>query len=256
MFFFMPEQVVRLTREALAAAAGDGWSAAEIENALELLEQTDGKLPTGTRKLPADLVAAIQRERILAAMLRAASKLGYRALNVSDVLGHAGISRPTFYVYFANKEDCFLAAFAAAADRLLDQIRAAATADGKDWRGQLRAGLEAVLRFAASEPDAARILIVEARGACPLAQERRAALLDLFARRIDDLVRSGQAAGTSPPALSAAVVGGIEATLFSRLYEDRVDEIEALLPTLMHFAVLPYTGIEAAHEELARGAGS
>lgn len=252
----MPEQVVRLTREALAAAAGDSWSAADVDAAIELLEGADGKLPAGTRKLPADLVAAIQRERILAAMLRAASKLGYRALNVSDVLEHAGISRPTFYLYFANKEDCFLAAFDAAAVRLLDQIRTANTADGKDWRSQLRAGLEAVLRFAATEPDAARTLIVESRGASPVAQQRRETLLDLFARRVDGLARNGQTAGAPPPTTSAAVVGGIEATLFSRLYEDRVDEIEALLPILMYFAVLPYAGPEAAGEELTAGAGS
>jgi AcrR family transcriptional regulator len=256
MFFSMPEQVVRLTREALAAAAGDSWSAADVDAAIELLESANGKLPAGTRKLPADLVAAIQWERILAAMLKAASKLGYRALNVSDVLELAGISRPTFYLYFANKEDCFLAAFDSAAARLLGQIKTAAAGGDEDWRSQLRAGLEAVLRFAAAEPDAARALIVESRGASPLAQQRRETLLDLFSKRIDDLVKSGQAAGAPPPTASAAVVGGIEATLFSRLYEDRIDEIEALLPTLMYFAVLPYAGPEAAGEELAAGTTS
>jgi AcrR family transcriptional regulator len=245
----MPEQVVRLTREALVAAAGDSWSAADIDVAFELLAQADGKLPPGARKLPADLVSAIQRERILAAMFRAASKLGYRALNVSHVLDHAGISRPTFYEYFANKEDCFIAAFDSASFRLLGQIEAAAAAGGEDWRSQLRAGLEAVLRFAAAEPDAARTLIVESRGASPLAQQRRETLLDLFARRIDELARSEQVDPPPPAAASAAVVGGIEALLFSRLYEDRIDEIEGLLPTLMHFAVLPYAGAEAASEE-------
>ena len=44
-------------------------------------------------------------------MLRAAAELGYREANVQDVIERAGVSRPTFYEHFANKEDCFLAAF-------------------------------------------------------------------------------------------------------------------------------------------------
>jgi AcrR family transcriptional regulator len=240
----MHEKTARLTRRGLATAAGSSWPASEIEAAVALLDGKDGRLPAGTRSLPADLVDAIQRERILAAMLVAATDLGYWALNVQDVIDRAGISRPTFYLYFANKEDCFLAAFDSASTRLLDLVEAAVKGSGESWREKLRAGMEAVLRFASAEPEAARTLVVESRGGSPLVQQRHEALLDRFAGCFDELARSER--GAPPPTTSVAVVGGIEALLFSRLYEDRVEKIEALLPTLMRFAVLPYAGAEAA----------
>ena len=84
----------------------------------------------------------MQRERLLAAMLRAASELGYREANVQDVIERAGVSRPTFYEHFANKEDCFLAAFDATAARLRDRVDAAADKGGDSLRDRLRFGLE------------------------------------------------------------------------------------------------------------------
>jgi AcrR family transcriptional regulator len=248
----MHEQTVRLTREGLAAAAGSSWSASDIDAAVALLDGNDGRLPAGTRSLPADLVDAIQRERILAAMLVAATDLGYRALNVQDVIDRAGISRPTFYVYFANKEDCFLAAFDSVSTRLLELVEAAVEGGGESWREKLRAGLEAVLRFASTEPESARTMIVEARGGSPRAQQRHEALLDRFAAGLQRLVRDEP----SSPVAAAALIGGIEAMLYSRLYEGRIEEIESLLPAMMYFAVLPFAGIEAAREELGGAAGS
>ena len=72
----------------------------------------------------------MQRERLIAAMLRAASELGYRDTNVQDVIERAGVSRPTFYEHFANKEDCFLAAFDTTAARLRESVGAAARKGG------------------------------------------------------------------------------------------------------------------------------
>ena len=59
-------------------------------------------------------------------MLRAVSELGYRSTNVQDVIERAGVSRPTFYEHFSNKDDCFLAAFDTSAQRLRDQVATAA----------------------------------------------------------------------------------------------------------------------------------
>ena len=50
---------------------------------------------------------------------------------------------------------------------------------------------------------------------------------------------------------AAGIVGGIEALLYSRLCKGEFDDLEALLPSLMYFAVLPYEGHEAAAEALA-----
>jgi hypothetical protein len=99
----VPFDRVQLSEEKLVAAIGDQWAPAQVEAVLELLGSSDGKFPSGARKLPSDLVSAVQRERLIVAMLRAASELGYRETNVQDVIERAGVSRPTFYEHFSNK---------------------------------------------------------------------------------------------------------------------------------------------------------
>jgi AcrR family transcriptional regulator len=243
-----PDRIV-LSQEMLTTAVGDRWTEDELSEAVALLTRADGRFPAGVRTLPPDLVKAIQRERILAAMQQTVNELGYRALTVQDVLSRAGVSRPTFYEQFEDKEDCFLAAFDTSAQRLCERLEAAVGEGDEGWRPWLRRGLEALLRFIAEEPHAARTVIVEARASTPTGLRQRDNLLDRFAACIDAEARKEL---TDPPSAIAAagVVGGIESVLYARLQREEADELESLLASLMYFAVLPYEGHEVAAEEL------
>lgn len=248
----MPFERIQLSEEKLVAAIGDQWPSAQVDAAVELLSASNGKFPSGIRKLPSDLVSAVQRERLLAAMLRAAAELGYREANVQDVIERAGVSRPTFYEHFSNKEHCFLTAFDVTAARLRDRIASATSKGGDSWRDRLRFGLETLLHFTATEPDAARTIVVEARAASAEAVMRRDALLDHFSTCIDQQVRECMPNAPSySPITAAGIVGGVEALLYSRLNKGEVDDLDSLLPSMMYFMVLPYAGHEAASEELA-----
>jgi AcrR family transcriptional regulator len=241
----------QINRELLMASLGDDWPADMIQVAAEMLADSESRFPSGPRRLPGDLVRAIQRERLLVGMLRAISELGYRTTNVQDVIERAGVSRPTFYEHFSNKDDCFLAAFDTCAGRLRDQVATAADEGGDVWRDRLRGGFNALLAFAVAEPEAARMVIVEARAATPDAALRRVALLDHFATCIDAKVRELLPAGTiHSPVTATGVVGGVESLLYARLNKNEMDDLPALLPSLMYFAVLPYEGHLAASEEL------
>ena len=199
-------------------------------------------------RIPLGLVRPMQRERLLAGMLGATAELGYREASVEDVLERAGVSRPTFYEHFANKEDCFLQAFDAAAERLWTRLAAAASEGGEGWRERLRMGLEELLRWVGAEPEAARALIVESRPAGPAGLLRRDAVLDRFTACIDAWVREE---ATAPSALAAAgIVGGIEALLYARIAKEETEDLDSLLPSLMYFAVLPFEGHEVASGEL------
>ena len=238
-----------LSREKLAIAVGDRWSADELDEAIALLSRADGRFPAGVRTLPADLVKAIQRERLLAAMARTATEIGYNALTVQNVLTRAGISRPTFYEQFEDKEDCFLAAFDAAAGRMRERIEAAVAEAGTGWRERLRGGVSELLRYITEEPQEARLVIVEARASSSVGLKRRDELLDSFAECIDALVREDL--DEPPSAIAAAgIVGGIESVVYARLQRGETGELDALLPSLMYFAVLAYADREAAGEEL------
>jgi AcrR family transcriptional regulator len=241
---------VQLNPQLLVEAIGDDWPSDQVDAAIELLATREGRFPSGTRKLPLELVRVVQRERLIAAMLDAAAALGYRETNVQDVIERAGVSRPTFYEHFTNKDDCFLAAFDAGARRLGTRVARATAPDG-GWRDRLRRGLEAVLAFTVAEPQTARTMIVEARAASTEATQRRIDLLDQLAYCLE---ASARKLLTEPPersALTAAgVIGGVEAVLYARLCKGECDELASLLPSLMYFAVLPYEGQAAASEEL------
>jgi AcrR family transcriptional regulator len=250
--FSMPSDRIQLSKETLLAAIGDEWPAEQVDAAMELLTSSEGRFPPAARSLPSDLVRAVQRERLLVAMLNAASELGYGDANVQDVIDRAGVSRPTFYEHFSNKEDCFLAAFDSSAERLRQNVDAAARRGGEVWRDRVRYGLESLLGFATREPATARAIVVEARGASAAAVRRRVELLDRFAACLDsqahELLPSAEPWGA---VTASGIIGGIESLLYSRLCKREYDQLESLLPSLMYFVILPYEGHEAAGEEFA-----
>lgn len=248
----MPFDRIQLSQETLLAAIGDDWPPEQVEAALDLLANSSGKFPSGVRKFPSDLIRAIQRERLIVAMLNAAAELGYLETNVQDVIDRAGVSRPTFYEHFSNKEDCFLAAFDTSAERLRKKVDAAVRKGGDVWRDRVRLGLEALLRFASREPDTARTMVVEARAASAAAVKRRVELMDEFARCLQNQAQELLPEGTANSAITATgIVGGVESLLYSRLCKHEYDQLESLLPSLMYFVVLPYEGHEAAGEAFA-----
>jgi len=243
---------IQLSQESLLTAIGDDWPPEQVQAALDLLANSSGKFPSGVRKLPPDLIRAIQRERLIVAMLNAAAELGYLETNVQDVIDRAGVSRPTFYEHFSNKEDCFLAAFDTSAERLRKKVEAAVGKGGEVWRDRVRFGLQALLRFASREPDTARTMVVEARAASAAAVRRRVELMDDFARCLQADAEELLPERPPPGAMTASgIVGGVESLLYSRLCRHESDQLEALLPSLMYFVVLPYEGHRAANEAFA-----
>jgi len=249
--FSVPLERIQLSQETLLAAIGDGWPQEQVQAALELLANSSGKFPSGVRRLPPDLIRAIQRERLIVAMLNAAAELGYLETNVQDVIDRAGVSRPTFYEHFSNKEDCFLAAFDASAERLRKKVDSAVR-KGDSWRERVRFGLEALLRFASREPDTARTMVVEARAASATAVRRRVELMDDFARCLESQARELLPEGRGKNGVTASgIVGGVESLLYSRLCKQEYNQLESLLPSLMYFVVLPYEGHEAANDAFA-----
>jgi AcrR family transcriptional regulator len=60
---------------------------------------------------PRGQVNDIQRARLLAAAVDAIEEMGYARMTVAQVISRARVSRKTFYDVFADRGDCFLAAF-------------------------------------------------------------------------------------------------------------------------------------------------
>lgn len=61
--------------------------------------------------------------QILAAALETFLRYGYRRTTMEDIARQVGVSRPTLYLSFPNKQAVFRAVVGAGQDRLLDEVR-------------------------------------------------------------------------------------------------------------------------------------
>jgi AcrR family transcriptional regulator len=136
-------------------------------------EELCGPLPRGQHALPPEVVANAQRARLLDAVLRTVGEKGYPATTVADVIASAGVSRSTFYEHFADKQDCFLAAYDRAADRQFETVVATGAQAGDRPFERFRAGVRGYLEGLAAEPRYARSFLVEVLAAGPEGRERR-----------------------------------------------------------------------------------
>jgi AcrR family transcriptional regulator/DNA-binding MarR family transcriptional regulator len=209
------------------------------------------RLRPGPGGLPRGQVTQIQRSRMLAAAVEAVEEVGYSRMTVAQVISRARVSRKTFYDVFADREDCFLAAF----EQALNQARLIAQEAYEresSWRDGVRAALARLLLFMDEEPGLAKLCIVEALGAGERVLDRRAKVLDELAEVIDR-GRGATSAMREPPEVTAeGVVGAIFAVLHTRVLEHGEERLTDLLGPLMSMIVLPYLGARAAGRELSK----
>jgi AcrR family transcriptional regulator len=197
------------------------------------------------------VVLASQRGRMLGAVADAVSAKGYASTTVADVVAGAGVSRKTFYEHFRDKEECFLAAFDAGVDLLLDAIAAAQPAAGEsNWLGLTRARVRAYLEALSSEPAFARTFLIEVFAAGPHALERRAQVLRRFAHLFRDLhVEARRQFPELPPVpepIYVAAVGAINELVSDFARAGRTAALPELEDTLVYLQVALFAGRDTA----------
>jgi AcrR family transcriptional regulator len=203
------------------------------------------RLPRGRHGLPRRFIVHNQRERMLLAVAEAVAEQGFTTTTVADIIARARLSRRTFYEHFADKEECFLAAYDTVVEQLLAAVgQAYEQADG--WTQKVHDGLETFLAYLAAEPAFARMCIVEVVAAGAEARSRRDAAMRVFV----DFLEPGRAEapkGIAVPALAAEiVVGGVYEIIYARLQRNAADELVEMLPDLLYSALVPYIGHRAA----------
>jgi AcrR family transcriptional regulator len=131
-------------------------------------------LPRGRHKLSRDEVLASQRGRLLRAMEELVGAVGYESTTVPQVIKAARVSTATFYRFFADKVDCFIALCEERGERLLsvlmpdqDELRSFDAAERLDRR------LEIYLHWWQDNPAMARAYFVELPAAGPRAIAER-----------------------------------------------------------------------------------
>jgi AcrR family transcriptional regulator len=173
-----------------------------------------------------------QRERLFGAMVAVATAKGYGETTVTDLVEMAGVSRTTFYKYFADKEECFLATLdeilGAAMGVTASRVRREGT-----WEERARRGVASFFELLASQPAAAHLCIVETYAAGPAATRRIDQALAGF-RELADYVFEQLAGRKAMPAeITQAMVGALRKLTHSHLHRHTEAELVELVPDLM-----------------------
>ncbi len=150
------------------------------------------------------------RERLLAAARKLFVTRGYHATRPQDIARLAGLGHGTFYLYFPDKKDCFVA-FVAAARLELEQFIRPRLSGAQGLEALFAALIAGMLDFAAQNPGVLRTAMTDistiAAGASPDLPEHWAANWARLLRGA--MLRGAMHADYDPEIVGAILVGAI-----------------------------------------------
>ncbi len=202
-------------------------------------------LPRGRHGFSREFIAEHQRGRLFAAIPTVLDRHGYDGTTVAAVASEAGVSKSDFYTQFGSKDDCFLAAYDAAVERLHAQVVTACKgSDG--WADGVCASLAAALAHLSAEPAQANMLLVEGLRAGPAVYCRFQVAVESFVPYLRAGAPVPTGAERAPAVTDEAIVGGIASLLGRRVLAGEAERLDRFFPELAEFALVPYIGVAEA----------
>lgn len=199
------------------------------------------RLPPGRHGIPADLVRAHQRRRLIEAAAAALAEQGYGRITAARVTELAGVSSRTFYQHFEDLWACLLAAYESEAGTLCAVIEEAYATERDrglnrlpgqtSTAGAARAGIAAAIAFFASQPEAARLLSAEPPPQIVALATARRELIE----RLGAMLRAGLSnpTGVTPlPGLERRLIGAALALVATRAASGDPQRLRDLEPEL------------------------
>lgn len=169
---------------------------------------------------------------------------GYAATTVTDIVSAARVSRNAFYVFFADKQDCFLACCDAEATATVAELTR--QANQPTWRLALDRAMAAYLSWWRDRPEFAKAYLLELPAAGPLAVEQRERTYESYRNMMEGLARRARTEEPALPPLaplaSRLVVVGITEIVTEQVRAGRLDSLSSLHRDLVEYAELILTG--------------
>lgn len=167
-----------------------------------------------------------QRDRLLDAMIALTAQDGYQGVSIAQVSAKAGVSRATFYEQFKDKEDCLLAAYFTAAQRLLSQAEPVA-ANG-NWSEAAANLLRTLADALLLDPDAGRLLFVERLAGGQRSRDTRRMVIGAFEQRVQEFIDSTPPGADTLDIPALALVGALRSIVARYLRIHAEDELPSL----------------------------
>jgi AcrR family transcriptional regulator len=194
-------------------------------------------------------IRGTRRAAIVEAAIRVAGRQGYRAMTVADTIAEAGVARTTFYKHFADRQECFLAAYDLAAERAIATVEAGC-GDRRPWLERVHTGLTSLVELFVAAPPLARVVVVEAAVAGAEGRRRQLAVLKRCAQLLEADCKAG--ANGHPPGrdlpetTGPMAAGAVAGLLFDDIQAGRAAELPQRMPDLLFALLAPYLGPKAA----------
>jgi AcrR family transcriptional regulator len=187
-------------------------------------------------------VAYSQAEKIVRALAAAAGERGYPAVTVAEIAARASISQATFYSHFGDKQAALVAAIDSAGSQMLGVAMPAARR-ASDWPSAIRAAIGGLCAFYASEPDLARLAVVEiyAAGSAALAQRDRR-----FEAFLALLQPALEASPETKPVVADVVLGAVWTLVYEQIVTEEPEVLPQIAPMATYVILSPFVGDKEA----------
>ncbi len=209
------------------------------------------ELPRGHHRLPREVAAQHQRDRLIAGVATAIAEHGYRDLTVEHVIGAAGVSRATFYANFENREEAVTVAHEVIFERFLGLVFRTCSA-ASEWPFKVKSVIEVTLEYAAVEPAQAGLLTLDALSANVEMVQQVLASTDHLAALLSRGRAHGKEAATLPELTEKSLVGALTAIVSSRIAGGEAERLPELAPQLVELTLTPYVGAAEAKRVAGR----
>ncbi|MGN6201885.1 MAG: TetR/AcrR family transcriptional regulator [Solirubrobacterales bacterium] len=209
-------------------------------------------LPRGRHGLPRELIVENQRARIVSGMIETVAEQGYGKATIANVIALAKVSRKTFYESFANREDCYRAAYEATFEFLRDRV--AAGSEAEEWPDSVRGGLAALLEGLGAHPDLAAFFLISPASVGDEVSERHHAAIRELVEVLLAKLPAAEGADVADEVRTEAFAGGLSRLVAMKVSAGGASELPALLPDLVELFLRPYLGTREAIR-VAQGSG-
>lgn len=186
-------------------------------------------LPRGRHGLSRDQVTESQRTRLLQAAVSLGIEQGFASLTLADIVGRARVARSTFYEHFDDKDQCFLAAFDLAADRVLEHVLEVEVRADQEPTTLISVYMQRLIDLGLQEPILLQLVAADASLLRPEAAERQRAMRVRMARGVvamRELMRLKYSSMQPVTELRAlAIIGAIIEMMRHTIHTDGIEHI-------------------------------
>lgn len=175
------------------------------------------------------------RGRLLSGLARALETAPLPSITIAMIVREGRASKSTFYQFFQNKEECFLALYAANSARIMQVLQLAAMDTSKTLDERIHAGTQAYLSAMQAQAPLMQRLYIDILGLSAQGARVRRQVNQQFADLLVSLYNEGAPTVTDRPAVNEqavlAVIAGLNELILYKIDSGEADGLLELADT-------------------------